>query len=398
MSAASEIFEVARRDFRQRARSKAFLFTTLLTVGLILVMAPVLGQVIAETEQENVGLVGDVSEAFVEQMLEEGDRMELSVETRHFDDRQAAETALRRDEVAVLVVGGEELVWRETPDLRLQTVLRAARQAVAQAEAIEELGLTEGEARRLTDPPGWESISLEPPDPEALPRMVVAQLGGFVLYMSIIIFGQFILMGVMEEKQNRVVEVILSRLPPTRLLAGKILGIGLLGLVQLVAFGGAIWAASNMIELPDVDLSGVGMGVFGQVVLWYLLGFGLYAVLYGAMGATVSRQEDAQGAVLLPTMVLVGAYLIATLSTDNPNGLASVAGSLLPLTAPVVMPFRAAAGGVPVWQILLSAALVVGTTLGMIRLGARVYSGAVLSLGKKVRLRDAWRASRVQAG
>jgi ABC-2 type transport system permease protein len=210
-------------------------------------------------------------------------------------------------------------------------------------------------------------------------------------------FGQFILMGVMEEKQNRVVEVILSRIPPTRLLAGKIVGIGALGLIQVVIIGGSIVLAARMIELPGVDLSGVGIGVLGNVVLWYLLGFGLYAVVYGAMGATVSRQEDAQGAVMIPTLLMVVAYLVAMFSIEDPDGTLAVVGSIFPFTAPVVMLFRAAATDVPLWQTLAAVGLTVATTLGMVRVGARVYSGAVLSVGKKVRLRDAWRASGSEA-
>jgi ABC-2 type transport system permease protein len=396
MSGFEEIVEVAKRDFLQRARSRAFLATTVLTVGLILVMAPLLGRSLVEPETEMVGIVGDLPTPLVEAVKAQATSIDLEVDFERYDRLDAGEAALRSGDVAVLLVGGEEgVMWLDGPDPRLQTILTAAQQSVARRAATLDLGLTREEAQRLVDPPVWEVQTLEPPDPEAMPRMVVAQIGGFLLYMGIIIFGQFILMGVMEEKQNRVVEVILSRIPPTRLLAGKILGIGLLGLLQILILGGTIYAASWNLELPDIDLSSVGLGVFAQVVLWYLLGFGLYAVLFGALGATVSRQEDAQGAVLLPTLVLVAAYFIAVFSAENPDGAAAIAGSLFPLTAPVVMPFRAAAIEIPWWQMLVSIGLVLATTVGMVRLGARVYSGAVLSLGKRVRLRDAWRASSI---
>lgn len=398
MSAASEVLQVAKRDFLQRARSKAFLIMTALTVGLVLVMAPLLGQVLSGVDDVTIGLAGEAPAGFADLVVAQSELVGLTPTTRVFDTREAAEDAVLADEVDVLVVDGNELVWRESSDLRLETAIVAAKQAVDRAVVIDELGLTVDEAGRLLVPEPMESTSLEPPDPDAVPRMVVAQLGGFLLYMGIIIFGQFILMGVMEEKQNRVIEVILSRIPPTRLLAGKIVGIGLLGLLQIVVLGGAIWLASTMIELPDVDLSGIGLGMVALVVFWYVLGFGLYAVLYGAMGATVSRQEDAQGAVLLPTLVIVVGYMIASFSVEDPDGMAAIIGSFVPLTAPVVMPFRMAVIEVPLWQVLVSAGLVMASTWGMVRLGARVYSGAVLSVGKKVRLRDAWRASRAQTG
>ena len=112
-----------------------------------------------------------------------------------------------------------------------------------------------------------------------------------VLYISILIFGQFVLMGVMEEKQNRVVEVVLSRVRPSQVLAGKVIGIGLLGLIQVLTFGVAGLFTLAIINVADVGLSGIGVETFLRVLFWYLLGFGLYSVLYGALGATISRQE-----------------------------------------------------------------------------------------------------------
>jgi ABC-2 type transport system permease protein len=397
MSAMTEIFEVGKRDFLQRARSKAFLILTAVTVLLVLGIAPFLGQLIADAERETVGVVGDLPVDLMAAIQDNAEALGLTVDVEDFTDMAAAERSLRDGDVTAVITADDELVWLDGTNTRLEAVLVSARQSLARNEAIAEFGLTATQAAQVLNPRTFETEILDPPDPDAGPRMVVAQLGGFLLYMSILMFGQFILMGVMEEKQNRVVEVILSRIPPTRLLAGKVVGIGLLGLIQIVILGGAILVASRMIDLPGVDLSRVGVGVFGHVVLWYLLGFGLYAVLYGALGATVSRQEDAQGAVMLPTMVLVVAYFVAIFSLEEPNRTIAVAGSMFPLTAPVVMPFRVASTSVPLWQVLVAAGLTMASTLAMVRVGARVYSGAVLSMGKKVRLRDAWRASRPEA-
>ncbi|HSJ28426.1 MAG TPA: ABC transporter permease [Acidimicrobiia bacterium] len=397
MSALAEVFEVGRRDFLQRARSKAFLILTGLTVLLILGFAPFLGRVISDAEKDTVAVAGAVSDALLASVQEAAASIGLTIDVERFADLNAAERALRAGDVDAVVTADDQLYWLDTPDPRLDTVLSTARQALARAETIDALGLTPDEAAAILNPPAFETTILDPPDPDAGPKAVVAQLGGFLLYISIVMFGQFILMGVMEEKQNRVVEVILSRIPPTRLLAGKIVGIGALGLIQVVILSGSIVLAARMIELPGVDLSGVGIGVLGNVVLWYLLGFGLYAVVYGAMGATVSRQEDAQGAVMIPTLLLVLAYFVAIFSVEDPDGIPAVVGSIFPFTAPVVMLFRAAATDVPLWQTLAAVGLTIVTTLGMVRVGARVYSGAVLSLGKKVRLRDAWRTSGSEA-
>ena len=114
---------------------------------------------------------------------------------------------------------------------------------------------------------------LEEPDPNDQPRQVAAFVGLMVLYISILMFGQFVLMGVMEEKQNRVVEVVLSRVRPTSILAGKVIGIGLLGLTQIVALGGAGLLMVNIIDVADVDLSAIGVQVFLWILFWYLLGY-----------------------------------------------------------------------------------------------------------------------------
>ena len=216
-----------------------------------------------------------------------------------------------------------------------------------------------------------------------------------MLYMSILIFGQFVLMGVMEEKQSRVVEVVLSRTEPNRLLAGKILGIGLLGIVQILLIGGAIILAASMIDLEGVSLPSLSAGILASIIVWYLLGYAFYATIYGAMGATISRQEDAQGAVMIPALLIIPGFFISMLALEDPDSMVAVVGSLLPISAPMVMPVRFAMQAASWWEMALAAGLLVVTTWLLVNLAARIYRGAILSIGAKVRLRDAWRAARV---
>lgn len=393
MSALHQIFEVARRDFMQRARSKAFLITTLVTIAAIFGLVPLIAQDVLNPPPVVVGTVGATPPGFEPRLEAVAEAFGFEVKLEKADSLQSAEQKATDGDLDVVVVDGRELVFARSQDARLSAALNAVVQGISRDAAIADLGLSAEDAARIVAPPPLDERVVAEPDPEDMPRRVGAQIGAILLYMAILIFGQFIMMGVMEEKQSRVVEVVLSKVKPERLLTGKILGIGLLGLIQLVAIGGAILGAVLMLDIPGVSLPSLSIGLLSRTLFWFLLGFALYAVLYGALGATVTRQEDAQGAAMLPVILLLPGYFISFTAIEDPDGLASVVGSLVPFSAPIVMPVRAATGTVPVWQVALSIALVVLTTLIVIRLGARIYRGAVLSIGRKVKLREAFKAA-----
>jgi ABC-2 type transport system permease protein len=152
--------------------------------------------------------------------------------------------------------------------------------------------------------------------------------------------------------------------------------------------------ALTFVDLPDVSLAGLGAEIIASVVFWYLLGFTLYSFLYAALGATVSRQEDLQGAVILPVFLILPGFFLAQVAVEFPDGTLATVGSLVPFWTPMVMPVRMASGGVPWAQVALSVALVALTIVVLVRVGARVYSGAVLRTGARVKLRDAWKGAR----
>jgi ABC-2 type transport system permease protein len=393
MSALHQIFEVARRDFMQRARSKAFLITTLVTIAAIFGLVPLIAQDVLDPAPVVVGTVGATPPGFEPRLDAVAEAFGFEVKLEKADSLQSAEQKATDGDLDVVVVDGRELVFARSEDARLSAALNAVLQGISRDAAIADLGLSAEDAARIVAPPSLDERIVAEPDPEDMPRMVGAQIGSILLYMAILIFGQFIMMGVMEEKQSRVVEVVLSKVKPERLLTGKIVGIGLLGLIQLLAIGGSVLGAVLMLDIPGVSLPSLSLGLLIRTLFWFLLGFGLYAVLYGALGATVTRQEDAQGAAMLPVILLLPGYFISFTAIEDPDGLAAVIGSLVPFSAPIVMQVRAATGTVPMWQLALSIALVVLTTLIVIRLGARIYRGAVLSIGRKVRLREAFKAA-----
>lgn len=383
---------VARREWNQRVRSRAYRISTLISILIvvaIIVVPEMYGGGVKPTR--TVGLVGQSSSQLPALLRESGEQLGLSVKTRGFADETAGRAALRADDVSVLLVDQRELVWKAETDGELQAIVTSGVQVLEQQRAIGELGLTPEQSQRLLQPPDLPSRSLEPVMQERSARVALASIGLVLLLMAIALYGGFLLTGVVEEKSSRVVEVLLSRLRPTELLAGKVLGIGLVGLAQF-----ALVAASAVValRLSDNTLAPeTTPSTIAWIVFWFVLGYGFYSVLYATAGSLVSRQEEAESMQLPITAVLLVGYILAFNAAESPDGVAALVGSLLPPTAPMVMIARLAQGGVPWWQIVLSVTLIVVTVFGMVQLAGRIYAGAVLRIGPRVRLKEAWRGA-----
>lgn len=383
---------LARRDFMARAKSRAFQVTLLLIVGLVVLVIPLIAYIVPEPAPVTIALTraapAGTEQALVQIAAEAG----LPIEVTGFDDESLAEQALR-DGAADVVYTGSRIVWLEKASTSVNAIVNAAAARVEVDGAAGELGLTPAELEELVAPPELDQVILAPPDPEEEPRRIAALVGLILLYMSILIFGQFVATGVLEEKQNRVVEVVLSRVEPAQVLVSKVAGIGALGLVQLLVLGGAVWGATYFVDLPDISLPSIGGPILAGVILWFLLGYTLYAVVYAALGATISRQEDLQGAVMIPIVFLLPGFFIGQIAQEAPDALAVVVASYLPFWSPMVMPVRAAVGAVTPWEVALAVAIIAITTYFVVRIGARLYRGAVLEIGERVKLREAWRAN-----
>jgi ABC-2 type transport system permease protein len=392
MSRLHQTWEVAKREFLQRAKSRGFQVMLLVTAGLILALGPVISAISTDAEPIRVGLTAAAPSGSDAAIRQQSAAVDVSIETVAYPTLDAATEGLRGGAVDA-VYTGSTIVWPDEESTVVQSVIAGAAASVRFAEVAQQLGVSEAELAAALTPPALESRILSPPDPEAEPRRIGALIAVTLLYMSILIFGQFVALGVMEEKQNRVVEVVLSRVEPAELLIGKVVGIGALGLLQVVALGGSAWFALGLADLADISVSRLGGEIFLSVILWFLLGYTMYAVIYAALGATVSRQEDLQSTLILPVVVMVPGFLVGQFAQEQPDSLVVVIASLVPLWSPMVMPTRVALGSVPLWQPILAVVLVVVFTYLVIRAAARVYRGAVLRLGAKVRLREAWHTS-----
>ena len=390
MSSARRLWLVARREWNQRVRTLAFRISTLISILIVgaLILVPDMYGGGADTP--TVGLVGESSPELPDLVRASGDQLGLSVEIHEFREGSAGRAALRSDDVSVLLVDQQQLVWKAETDDQLEAAVTSAVQVLQQREAIAELRLTPQEARRLLGAPDLPSTSLEPFTQQRSEREELAWVGLVVLFTAIAFYGGFLLVGVVEEKSSRVVEVLLSRLRPTELLAGKIWGIGLVGLAQLALVAGSALIALRFSENTTATTT---PSTIGWIVIWFVLGYGFYSVLYATAGSLVSRQEEAQSIQFPISAVLLVAYVLSMQATQSPDGTAALVGSFLPPTAPMVMIVRIAHGSVPWWEIALSIVSITVAIYALIRLAGRIYAGAVLRVGPRLRLTEAWRGS-----
>lgn len=217
-----------------------------------------------------------------------------------------------------------------------------------------------------------------------------------LLFLALSAYGTMVLTGVVEERSSRVVEVLLARMPARSLLAGKVAGIGLLGLAQLALT--AIVALTVTAAVRSVSIPAIRVGVLAWMVAWFVLGYALYAMVYGALGSLASRSEDAQTVAGPVSTVLVVAYFVSFLAVGKPDSFAARVVSFFPATAPLAMPDRIAMGAAAWWEPLAAAAATLAAIGGLVLLAGRVYAAAILHGGPSLKLRDAWRGASRQSG
>ena len=234
--------------------------------------------------------------------------------------------------------------------------------------------------------------SLLPPKTYDSQQLALGIAVGILIYIALLSAGQLVAQGVVEEKSTRVVELLLATIRPWQLMAGKVLGIGLIGLIQVAVIGGVGLTAALATGALDLSVS-TAAGTVVWLVVWFLLGFMAYALAFAAAAALVSRQEDAQSVVLPIMMLLIAGYVIgiSVLPSDPSNRFVEVL-SLIPVFSPELMPMRLAMGGVPVWEAVLSVVLILALIPLLVAVSGRIYRNAVVRSGARVRLSDALRA------
>jgi ABC-2 type transport system permease protein len=388
LSSASLVRLVAGREISARLRDKNFIISSVVILVLLLGSLGLQVALDSGTEATRIGVVG--AGPALEQALEaQGEALGVEVTLVDLADEAAAEEAIEADEVdgALLVGDGEfELLVQQSAGGSLEAIVQGAVSQLSVAEQLAEAGISG------LDIPEVPVTALDPDAEADSQRVVAAIIGAGLLYGLLILFGQFIAQGVVEEKASRVVELLLATMKPWQLLAGKILGLGLLGLAQIVVI--AVVGVAGAIAFDIVDIPGELIGTAVSVVLWFVLAYAFYAAIFAVAASLVSRQEDL-GTVLMPTtLVLVAAFVVGIQASGNPDGTLATVTSYVPGLSPLVMPVRQAAGEVAVWEVALAVVLMLAAIALIVRLGGRIYAGALLRTGGKIKMREALKAER----
>jgi ABC-2 type transport system permease protein len=220
----------------------------------------------------------------------------------------------------------------------------------------------------------------------------------FLLYMVTLLYGQQVMNGVLEEKSSRIVEVILATVRPIELLLGKLLGIGLAGLTQLVVWLTTMAALSApavvgaMALMPeDVKMPQVGVGLIAHFLILFLLGFSLFATLYAAIGAATNNVQEAQQFAGFLVVFLVAPMFFLIPIINDPDSTMAVVLSMIPPLTPMLMMLRIAVKMPPLWQILAAYALTTAFIVFLIWVCARIYRIGILMYGKKPTFQELWR-------
>ncbi len=217
--------------------------------------------------------------------------------------------------------------------------------------------------------------------------IIAALVFFFLMYTTFFMYGAQVMRGVIEEKSNRIVEIVIASVRPVELMLGKIIGIGLVGLTQYLAWS---FVAMNL-SLPGIasTLGGgdmvpkIPLSLLGYFVLFFIFGYFMYASIYTAVAAPFNSDQEAQQLAMIPVIMIVSSIAVYPAVLNNPSGGLAVFFSLLPFTAPLMMFLRTSLGQVPAWQVILSLALLAGTTVALAWFAGKIYRVGILMYGKK---------------
>jgi ABC-2 type transport system permease protein len=293
--------------------------------------------------------------------------------------------------------GSVRLLARRAISSRQGRELRAGIRDALVAARLREYGIEEIDAGSLFKGADLQIIQVTPEGERSREAFqIVAMLFAVVTYMMFLIYGQLIVRAVLEEKSSNVVEVMMSSVRPWEMMLGKMFGVGAVGLTQI-----AIWAAigallslyglpglASVLAAEGVDLSHVELpiGLLAWALLYFILGYLLYAGLFLAAGASMGNEQDAQQVVTPLIVIIVVGFMLVIGVIESPDSRWAVVGSLVPLFSPMIVPARLAISHVPAIELAGSVSLLVLGMLGSAWLAGRIYRVAILMSGKRATL------------
>lgn len=418
----AKLWAIVKREYLERVRTKWFIFATIfgpIFFGAVIIIPALMAKRSKSTlEFTNTRILDATTTGIGARIAESMNRGHAvgSIPPQVFivkpsELTQAESTATHQvmnKEISgyliadVRTLGGEEARYagRNATSIGDMERLRAAVKEALLTQRLESAGIDTSRVRDLTFIPlrlNSERITDKGRGGSGTISIIFAGAIAFLLYMSIVLYGQNVLRGVLEEKTTRVAEVVVSSVQPETLLAGKVLGVGAVGLTQQI-----LWVITTVImfklrqpilekfgvatmpfALPEIS---IGLGLL--LLLFFVLGFTFYSSLYAAVGASVNTEQEAQQAVQPMLILLVATAIFINPILINPTSRLATVMSLLPFSAPIIMPLRLALGSVPWYELVISLVGVFLACLGATWLAARIYRVGLLMYGKRPTLRE----------
>jgi ABC-2 type transport system permease protein len=418
----AKLWAIIKREYLERVRSKWFLIATFLGpiffAGIIIVPAWLASRSKSTTEVYNTTILDASGTNF-------GSRLAVAIagdttdKTRIPDVRIVAPSELTQAEslatrdvmqkkkVGYLVVNQQTVAGetaryagRNASSIPDMTQLRTALRQTILASRLESIGIDNSRTKALTFIPldfSTERITERGRGGSGMASVMFGFAIGLLLYMTIIIYGQTIMSSVIEEKTSRVAEVVMSSVPTDTLLAGKVLGVGAVGLTQQI-----LWVATTYVLLklraplmeklgaPPVSFSlpEISLGAAVLFLLFFLLGFIFYSSLYAAVGSAVNSEQEARQAATPLMIMVVSAGVFIQPVLLNPTGTTAKVLSLVPITSPIIMPIRMAVTGVPPLELAASLGFLALGCIAALWIASRIYRVGLLMYGKRPTMRE----------
>ena len=409
---------VIQREYIERIRSKAFIIMTLLMPVFMAstILIPALLSNMRSGVTRRIVLVannGEIADAIKQQLIAGSittDTQYRSAKKSEAPPRFAVEISTdtsdaERDKLRHDVSDGkiDGFLWLTDSDLVNRKLVFSAKDVTDFGENIElhnavqsalvkrqlgQKGMSEPEIESVLKPIDLDSIRIEKGKEGAsgIAVFLVSFTMVMLLYVNVLVYGFAVMRSIIEEKSSRILEVLLSSVTAKQLLAGKIIGVGAVGLTQVaiwLAIAGAfslIGLSSTGSVLANVHIPAIGVVAFG---VYFVLGYFMYSTMYAALGSMVNSDQEAQQVQWPAMLPIIFAIVMATPVLQHPNSQLAFWASLFPFFTPILMFVRIMAETPPLWQILLSILLMLLTTWGLLGLSSRIYRVGILMYGKR---------------
>jgi ABC-2 type transport system permease protein len=401
------VWVVLKREYLERVRTRAFLLTTLL-LPLFMGAVMILPSKLASMKSSAVRRVAVVASSpdFAARIQHQLDARSKQLGTRFLLEAQTdgspAAIARLQQRVAAKELDGYLLVTdkeleagkavyaaRRTSDFVESASLESAVSSAMTRQRLASRGLNNADIDSLFPRIDLDTITLaggRQSRGNALVTLLASVTMMMMMYMTVILYGIAVMRAVLEEKTSRVVEVMLASVTPKEMMAGKILGVGAVGVTQIVIW----WIMAALLFTAGLAgggaaMSGLELGSLklGYFLVFFLLGYFLYATLWAALGAMVNSEQEAQQMQFIVMLPLILSTVVMILVIRQPNSPLAVWMSFVPFCTPLIMYLRIVVQEPPFWQIALSFALTVATTYALVALCSRIYRVGILMYGKR---------------